>query len=63
MITKKSEITKRAYKLENEVQLIYERTKQKSKDLTENMIRNSNKVINMGCMELNFDDIRMNKTL
>jgi protein-tyrosine-phosphatase len=27
---------------------------QKSKDLTEDMIRNSDKVINMGCMEKRF---------
>jgi protein-tyrosine-phosphatase len=28
--------------------------KQKSKDLTEDMIRNSDKIINMGCMDKNF---------
>ena len=29
-------------------------SKQKSKDLTEDMIRNSDKIINMGCMDENF---------
>ena len=29
-------------------------SKQKSKDLTEDMMRNSDKIINMGCMERNF---------
>jgi protein-tyrosine-phosphatase len=29
-------------------------SKQKSKDLTEDMIRNSDKIINMGCMDKNF---------
>ena len=29
-------------------------SKQRSKDLTEDMIRNSDKIINMGCMERNF---------
>ena len=29
-------------------------SKQKSKDLTEDMMRNSDKIINMGCMEKNF---------
>ncbi|MGH9984171.1 MAG: arsenate reductase ArsC [Nitrososphaeraceae archaeon] len=28
--------------------------KQKSKDLTEDMIRNSDKIVNMGCMDKNF---------
>jgi protein-tyrosine-phosphatase len=29
-------------------------SKQKSKDLTEDMIRNSDKIVNMGCMDKNF---------
>ena len=29
-------------------------SKQRSKDLTEDMMRNSNKIINMGCMDKNF---------
>jgi protein-tyrosine-phosphatase len=29
-------------------------SKQKSKDLTEDMMRNSDKIINMGCMDKNF---------
>ena len=29
-------------------------SKQKSKDLTEDLIRNSDKIINMGCMDRNF---------
>jgi arsenate reductase (thioredoxin) len=29
-------------------------SKQKPKDITEDMMRNSNKIVNMGCMDMNF---------
>ncbi len=47
-----SQINPLAIQVMNEIGLdIY---KQKSKDLTEDMMRNSDKIINMGCMDKNF---------
>lgn len=47
-----SQINPVAIQVMNEVGI--DISKQKSKDLTEDMIRNSDKIINMGCMDKNF---------
>ena len=47
-----SQINPLAVRVMNEVGI--DISKQKSKDLTEDMIRNSDKIINMGCMDKNF---------
>ena len=47
-----SQINPLAIQVMNEIGL--DISKQKSKDLTEDMIRNSDKIINMGCMDKNF---------
>lgn len=47
-----SQINPLALQVMNEVGI--DISKQKSKDLTEDMIRNSDKIINMGCMDKNF---------
>jgi protein-tyrosine-phosphatase len=47
-----SQINPLAIQVMNEVGI--DISKQKSKDLTEDMIRNSDKIINMGCMDKNF---------
>src|SRR5215207_10768784 len=47
-----SEINPSAIQVMNELGI--DISKQKSKDLTEDMIRNSDKIINMGCMEKDF---------
>jgi arsenate reductase (thioredoxin) len=47
-----SQINPLAIQVMNEVGL--DISKQKSKDLTEDMMRNSDKIINMGCMDKNF---------
>ena len=47
-----SQINPLAIQVMNEVGI--DISKQKSKELTEDMIRNSDKIINMGCMDKNF---------
>jgi arsenate reductase (thioredoxin) len=47
-----SQINALAIQVMNEIGI--DISKQRSKDLTEDMIRNSDKIINMGCMEKNF---------
>ena len=47
-----SQINALAIQVMNEIGI--DISKQRSKDLTEDMIRNSDKMINMGCMEKNF---------
>jgi protein-tyrosine-phosphatase len=47
-----SQINPLAIQVMNEIGL--DISKQKSKDLTEDMMRNSDKIINMGCMDKNF---------
>jgi arsenate reductase len=47
-----SQINPPAIQVMNEIRI--DISKQKSKDLTEDMIRNSDKVINMGCMNKDF---------
>ena len=47
-----SQINSLAIQVMNEVGI--DISKQKSKDLSEDMIRNSDKIINMGCMDNNF---------
>ena len=47
-----SQINPLAIQVMNEIGI--DISKQKSKDLTEDMIRNSDKIINMGCMDKNF---------
>ncbi|MGH9975225.1 MAG: arsenate reductase ArsC [Nitrososphaeraceae archaeon] len=47
-----SEINPLAIQVMNEIGL--DISNQKSKDLTEDMMRNSDKIINMGCMDKNF---------
>jgi protein-tyrosine-phosphatase len=47
-----SQINPLAIQVMNEIGI--DISKQKSKDLTEDMMRNSDKIINMGCMEKNF---------
>jgi arsenate reductase (thioredoxin) len=47
-----SQINPFAIQVMNEIGL--DISKQKSKDLTEDMMRNSDKIINMGCMDKNF---------
>jgi arsenate reductase (thioredoxin) len=47
-----SQINLLAIQVMNEIGL--DISKQKSKDLTEDMMRNSDKIINMGCMDKNF---------
>jgi arsenate reductase len=47
-----SQINQLAIQVMNEVGI--DISKQKSKELTEDMIRNSNKIINMGCMDKSF---------
>ena len=47
-----SQINPLAIQVMNEIGL--DISKQKSKELTEDMIRNSDKIINMGCMDKNF---------
>ena len=47
-----SQINPLAIQVMNEVGI--DISKQRSKDLTEDMMRNSDKIINMGCMEKNF---------
>ena len=47
-----SQINPLAIQVMNEIGL--DISKQKSKDLTEGMMRNSDKIINMGCMDKNF---------
>lgn len=47
-----SQINPLAIQVMNEVGI--DISKQKSKDLSEDMIRNSDKIINMGCMDNNF---------
>jgi arsenate reductase (thioredoxin) len=47
-----SQINPLAIQVMNEIGL--DISNQKSKDLTEDMMRNSDKIINMGCMEKNF---------
>ncbi len=47
-----SQINPLATQVMNEIGL--DISKQKSKDLTEDMMRNSDKIINMGCMDKNF---------
>ena len=47
-----SQINPLAIQVMNEIGI--DISKQKSKDLTEDMMRNSDKIINMGCMDKNF---------
>ncbi|MFY9966952.1 MAG: arsenate reductase ArsC [Nitrososphaeraceae archaeon] len=47
-----SQINALAIQVMNEIGI--DISKQRSKDLTEDMMRNSDKIINMGCMEKNF---------
>ncbi|MGH9978008.1 MAG: arsenate reductase ArsC, partial [Nitrososphaeraceae archaeon] len=47
-----SQINPLAIQVMNEIGI--DISKQKSKDLTEDMIRNSDRIINMGCMDKNF---------
>ena len=47
-----SQINTLAIQVMNEIGI--DISKQRSKDLTEDMMRNSDKIINMGCMEKNF---------
>ena len=47
-----SQINPLAIQVMNEIGI--DISKQRSKDLTEDMMRNSDKIINMGCMEKNF---------
>ena len=47
-----SQINPLAIQVMNEIRI--DISKQRSKDLTEDMMRNSDKIINMGCMDKNF---------